>query len=268
MSLDARLSTIVEEASETFRTALRDILSGAVLNLPLPSSALQEIARRGYELGYREALASRAMAGVAVAGVLVTSANTGSIGVSATPAEAGSGDAFAGVAAPHAEAGALAGDAALAPAIVDGSNGAIHPAVSGELSAAITIATDAARDWVDDSDVEMDGEGESSAPALPSSEPTSDVEPIVDWSNLDEEPESPNLADVDVVEAAIDRPRQASAGIQRIFPHASVGTLRQRIVDVFDLTRFDIDVIVCRKGDRARRQLKATVKLSKYLLRE
>ncbi len=205
MSLDARLSTIVEEASETFRTAIRDILSGAVLNLPLPSSALQEIARRGYELGYREALASRVMAGAAVVGALATSANTGSAGVTATPAGAGSGDAFAGVTA-HAEAAG-----ALAPAIADGSNGAIHPAVSGEVSAAITIATDAARDWADDSDVEMDGEGESSAPALPSSEPTSDVEPIVDWSNLDEEPESPNLADVDVVEAALDRPRQASA---------------------------------------------------------
>lgn len=97
---------------------------------------------------------------------------------------------------------------------------------------------------------------------------SSDVGSGVDWSMLDEEANPANADDPELAVTAIDRPRQILAGSQRIFPHASVGTLRQRIVDVFDLSRFDIDVIICRKGDRARRQLKATVKPSKYLVKE
>ncbi|MBI5482127.1 MAG: hypothetical protein HY906_24945 [Deltaproteobacteria bacterium] len=49
-----------------------------------------------------------------------------------------------------------------------------------------------------------------------------------------------------------------------IMPHATVGTLRKRIVRTFDLERFDIDVVICRRGDRERRQLKATAKLGLY----
>ncbi|MBK8997900.1 MAG: hypothetical protein IPM35_19425 [Myxococcales bacterium] len=52
----------------------------------------------------------------------------------------------------------------------------------------------------------------------------------------------------------------------RIFPHATIATLRERIVDTFGLERFDIEVVITRPGDKARRQLKGSVKLSKYLL--
>jgi hypothetical protein len=73
-----------------------------------------------------------------------------------------------------------------------------------------------------------------------------------DWTELDEGGGGGKVA------------RSRETGRGRIFPHATIGTLRQRIIDYFELERFDIDVIVCRKGDRARRQLKASVKLSKY----
>jgi hypothetical protein len=80
----------------------------------------------------------------------------------------------------------------------------------------------------------------------------------------EELPSSPGL-DWSAVEdpgASRSAPRHA----RPIFPHATIGTLRQRIVALFDLGRFDIDVVICRKGDRARRQLKQTVKLGKYLV--
>jgi hypothetical protein len=52
----------------------------------------------------------------------------------------------------------------------------------------------------------------------------------------------------------------------KIRTNTTVGSLRHRIVKVFELERFDIDVVVCRKGDRTRRQLKGSARLSKYLL--
>jgi hypothetical protein len=54
------------------------------------------------------------------------------------------------------------------------------------------------------------------------------------------------------------------APLLRILPHATVGTLLDRILYHFDLARFDVDVIICRKGDRDRRSLKSSVRLSKY----
>jgi hypothetical protein len=61
-------------------------------------------------------------------------------------------------------------------------------------------------------------------------------------------------------------PGRVEAPRAGIFPHASVGTLRARIIEFFGLERFQIDVVICRKGDRTRRQLKQSVKLSKYLV--
>lgn len=49
-----------------------------------------------------------------------------------------------------------------------------------------------------------------------------------------------------------------------IAARASVGTLRKRIVRAFELDRFDIDVVICRRGDASRRQLKSTAQLSLY----
>lgn len=60
--------------------------------------------------------------------------------------------------------------------------------------------------------------------------------------------------------------RNRHAASLRIFPHATIATLRERIIDTFGLDRFDIEVIITRPGDKARRQLKGSVKLSKYLL--
>ncbi len=61
--------------------------------------------------------------------------------------------------------------------------------------------------------------------------------------------------DASVGEAPVLRP---------ILPHATVGTLRRRIIRTFDLERFDIDVVICRGGDPDRRQLKSTARLGLY----
>jgi hypothetical protein len=125
------------------------------------------------------------------------------------------------------------------------------------------------------------------APAAPASEPTTRAfEPTTPAppAPMDEEDLEPEDAPPSVVGGAIELesspgvqwgpveeapPERAPPPVARpIFPHATVGTLRQRIVAAFDLERFDIDIVVCRKGDRARRQLKQTVKLSKYLVGE
>jgi hypothetical protein len=49
-----------------------------------------------------------------------------------------------------------------------------------------------------------------------------------------------------------------------ILPHATVGTLRRRIIRTFDLERFEIDVVICRSGDPDRRQLQNRVRLKAY----
>lgn len=94
------------------------------------------------------------------------------------------------------------------------------------------------------------------------------VIPPADDTQTDEEPE--DRSDVDwsaLDETDTAAPTRAAAPVVRpIFPHATVGTLRGRIIKGFELERFDIDVVICRKGDRSRRQLKQSVKLSKYLV--
>lgn len=51
-----------------------------------------------------------------------------------------------------------------------------------------------------------------------------------------------------------------------IMVHATIGTLMRRIEWTFALERFDIDVVVCRRGDREKRQLKVNGRLKNYLL--
>ncbi len=48
---------------------------------------------------------------------------------------------------------------------------------------------------------------------------------------------------------------------------ATVGTLKARIMKHYALDRFIVDIIVCRKGDKDRRQLKSNVRLSKYVVK-
>ncbi|MBZ0119546.1 MAG: hypothetical protein K8H88_21325 [Sandaracinaceae bacterium] len=82
-----------------------------------------------------------------------------------------------------------------------------------------------------------------------------------------ERSESPSSVGLDWGEEDDDEEPQAAAVpvIRPILPHATVGTLRKRIVRMFDLERFDIDVVICRRGDAARRQLKSTARLRLYL---
>lgn len=90
-------------------------------------------------------------------------------------------------------------------------------------------------------ELELEPEDPGDAPPAP---------PPVDWGSTDAPPS--------------EHPHAQSDGPRPIFPHASVGTLLARIYEHFVLDRFDIDVVICRKGDRSRRQLKKSVKLGKY----
>lgn len=215
MTLDARLSSIVDEASETFRTSIRDALAGFLVNLPLPVSALREVARRAYELGYREALASQ---GRTAADVL---------------------------------------DGHTSAAAVTSSTVATTVAANGTANGDPDDYDDL--DWVDEPD-------EPVPEPVARTTNSSSAEATVDWSSIDATSRTDTDADSDANTA--ERAERVQAPPLRIYPHATVGTLRRRIVDVFGLSRFDIDVIICRKGDRNRRQLKGTVKLSKYLVEE
>lgn len=73
----------------------------------------------------------------------------------------------------------------------------------------------------------------------------------VEWDDGGEESVLPDVAEA----AQIVRP---------IMPHATIATLRKRIVHMFDLERFDVDVVICRRGDRDRRQLKGSARLALY----
>jgi hypothetical protein len=62
-----------------------------------------------------------------------------------------------------------------------------------------------------------------------------------------------------------DDPTTKDEPARPIMVHATIATLMRRIERTFALERFDIDVIVCRRGDRDRRQLKSSVRLRNYL---
>jgi hypothetical protein len=109
----------------------------------------------------------------------------------------------------------------------------------------------------------------------PEDEPlvTSEAEPTLDPDDLESDVSaSPGPPPVhwgaDGEREALRSRRTRESASTRIFPHATVGTLLQRIHDFFGLERFEIDVVVCRKGDRSRRQLKKSVKLAKYAVGE
>ncbi len=52
----------------------------------------------------------------------------------------------------------------------------------------------------------------------------------------------------------------------RVRASITVAGLQKKIERLFDLSRFDIDVVICRRGDSERRRLKGAVKLRNYLL--
>ena len=52
----------------------------------------------------------------------------------------------------------------------------------------------------------------------------------------------------------------------RVRASITVAGLQKKIERLFDLSRFDIEVVICRRGDPDRRRLKTTVRLGKYLI--
>jgi hypothetical protein len=52
----------------------------------------------------------------------------------------------------------------------------------------------------------------------------------------------------------------------RVRGSITVTGLQKKIERLFDLSRFAIDIVICRRGDPERRRLKSTVKLKNYLL--
>ena len=91
-------------------------------------------------------------------------------------------------------------------------------------------------------------------PAGDEADPGEDVESADDDTGNDEPSEE-------------ERGRAPNGGLA-ILARTSVGTLKRRIVQTFALERFDIDIVICRRGDASRRQLKTNVRLSKYFAKE
>jgi len=82
----------------------------------------------------------------------------------------------------------------------------------------------------------------------------------VDWGALGQ-------AESAAREATPSAIRRESAPL-RVRSSLTIGSLRNRISKTFELERFDIDVVICRKGDKSRRQLKSSVRLAKYELED
>ena len=53
----------------------------------------------------------------------------------------------------------------------------------------------------------------------------------------------------------------------RVRGSITVAGLQRKIERLFDLSRFDIDIVVCKRNDSERRRLKSTVRLKNYLLK-
>jgi len=103
-------------------------------------------------------------------------------------------------------------------------------------------------DWLEDGEEESVPIASTDAVA-----PTSGGVAPVSWGGASEADDADDAGRA----ASADVPRPISAG-------ATIGTLKVRIIKLFALERFSVDVIVCRKGDKERRQLKSNVRLSKY----
>jgi hypothetical protein len=59
---------------------------------------------------------------------------------------------------------------------------------------------------------------------------------------------------------------EAATCDHRVRGSITVTGLQKKIERMFDLGRFDIDVVICRRGDPERRRLKGGVRLKNYLL--
>lgn len=72
-------------------------------------------------------------------------------------------------------------------------------------------------------------------------------------------------ADDDVDDSAADDDEPTTCD-HRVRASITVAGLQKKIERLFDLSRFDIDVVICRRNDPDRRRLKGAVRLGKYLL--
>jgi hypothetical protein len=103
--------------------------------------------------------------------------------------------------------------------------------------------------------------GQPVVPAPPPPAPPPTAAPVTWAGPIEEDADDPpgveedEGEDDDAGEPPVQRP---------ILPHATVGTLRRRIVRMFDLERFEIEVVICRSGDPDRRQLQNRVRLKAY----
>jgi hypothetical protein len=85
-------------------------------------------------------------------------------------------------------------------------------------------------------------------------------------------PSRPKLVDVpdddagEPEEADTASDDEASTCDHRVRASITVAGLQRKIERLFDLSRFDVDIVICRRGDPERRRLKAGVKLRNYLL--
>ena len=59
---------------------------------------------------------------------------------------------------------------------------------------------------------------------------------------------------------------EAESCDHRVRGSITVAGLQKKIERLFDLSRFDIEVVICRRQDPERRRLKSTVRLKNYLL--
>jgi hypothetical protein len=59
---------------------------------------------------------------------------------------------------------------------------------------------------------------------------------------------------------------EATTCDHRVRGSITIAGLQKKIERMFDLSRFDIDVVICRRGDSERRRLKGGVRLKNYLL--
>lgn len=105
-------------------------------------------------------------------------------------------------------------------------------------------------------------------PIWPDDDPSDDD---VEGDAAEAEAERDEEAELETSEAqavgdSSERPFGRRAEPRPIASRATIATLRARIVEHFGLERFDVEVVLCRKGDAKRRQLKSNVRLAKYLV--
>ena len=95
-------------------------------------------------------------------------------------------------------------------------------------------------------------------PPIPPQGPLFPSRPMVVESHDDE--------DEDSEEREASSKAETTTCDHRVRGSITIAGLQRKIERLFDLSRFDIEVVICRRGDPERRRLKSSVKLKNYLL--